>query len=155
LCRVARATGTSNTRFWVCSTRPHRSRVTRASGLRHPRWWLTSDWRITAHTPRNNLRLQSLLLTLQQHCHLRACGSQISLFIRAERKMRDPARLPRRAEKPRPPRRYRACRQNRGTRARGKGLKRFHSVIAAIDALTTSRPPRFLRPPRRSVGLWN
>jgi hypothetical protein len=39
---------------------------------------------------------------------------------------------------PRPPRRHRACRQNCGTRACGEGLARFRSVIAAIDALTTS-----------------
>jgi hypothetical protein len=48
--------------------------------------------------------------------------------------MRDPAR---RAAQPRPPRRQRACRRNRGTRARGDGLARLSSMIAAIDALTT------------------
>jgi hypothetical protein len=49
--------------------------------------------------------------------------------------MLDPAR---RAEKPRPPRRHRACQQSRGTRESAEGLARFSSVVTAIDALMAS-----------------
>jgi hypothetical protein len=65
---------------------------------------------------------------------MRALEASSNLF-RARRKMRDPAS---RAEKPQPPRRHRACRQNRGTRVSGEGLARFRSVVAAIDALMAS-----------------
>jgi hypothetical protein len=58
--------------------------------------------------------------------------------VRAFFELKENARPGKKGEKPQPPRRHRACRQNRRTRARGEGIARFSSVIAAIDALTTS-----------------
>jgi hypothetical protein len=72
---------------------------------------------------------------------MRACGNQFELEEEYEF----------RQEELGPPRRHRVCRQNRSTRARGEGLASFSSVIAAIDALTTSA---LLASSARHDALW-